>query len=312
MRAVLREPLVHFLLIGGLLLLARQPLEPWLFPETVEVSPQQQAALAHQWRSQTGRTPDEAEMQRLISQHVDEELLYREARRLGLHVHDPVVRARLVRNMRFVNQDSETGEDALIEAATQLGMLDSDLVVRRRLVQRMRHRLESQVEVTESAVRSYYEQHPEEFRQPDRYQLQHILYKTQRPGRPAEAVAHEALQALRENRPAPAGDPFLLTMQFSHISAGELDAQLGTAASSALANAKPGEWFGPVSSVFGQHLFMIEKIMAGNITPYAEVRSRIVAMLYATQEAAHVQQTLADLRSRYRIQVAPGVTGESA
>jgi hypothetical protein len=59
----------------------------------------------------------------------DQELLEREARRLGLGRDDSAVRRRLVRNLRFLGEGNAAGEEADYEEALALGLDRSDLVV---------------------------------------------------------------------------------------------------------------------------------------------------------------------------------------
>ena len=108
MRRWLRSPAVHFAILGGLVFAAES------------------------WRS-AGAAPAAAS----LAAPSDEELLEREARRLGLDRDDGGIRRRLVRNLRFLGQTKGSGERADYEEALALGLGDSDLVVRRRLVQRL-------------------------------------------------------------------------------------------------------------------------------------------------------------------------------
>ena len=79
-----------------------------------------------------------------IRAEVDDELLYRKAKRLGFDRDDPVVQRRLVQNMRFAGADPERDAASLYAEALDLGMHESDPVVRRRLVQRMRLAIEAE------------------------------------------------------------------------------------------------------------------------------------------------------------------------
>ena len=100
-KQLLREPLVHFLL-GGLVLYAMlawrgDPVDPT--SRAIDVSKEQQAQLALQFERTMQRPPTDAELDNLVSQYVREEVLYREAIRLGLDSDDAVVRKRLAQKM---------------------------------------------------------------------------------------------------------------------------------------------------------------------------------------------------------------------
>lgn len=100
-RKLLRDPLAHFLLAGaaiwGALALAGEPVDP--AERTITLSREQQAGLALGFERTIGRPPTDAELDAQIERWTREEVLYREAMRLGLDRSDPVVRRRLAAKM---------------------------------------------------------------------------------------------------------------------------------------------------------------------------------------------------------------------
>ena len=104
LRALLKEPLVHFLVLGGLIFAwsawRGEPVDP--AERTIEVDREQQALIALDFERTMQRPPTDAELDGLIGRWVREEVLYREALRLGLDSGDPVVRRRLAKKMDFL------------------------------------------------------------------------------------------------------------------------------------------------------------------------------------------------------------------
>ena len=100
-RKALRDPLAHFLIAGaalwGLLAVAGDPVDP--ADRTITLTREQQAALSLQFERTMRRPPTDAELDAQIEQWAREEVLYREALRLGLDEGDPVVRRRLATKM---------------------------------------------------------------------------------------------------------------------------------------------------------------------------------------------------------------------
>lgn len=97
-----REPLVHFLGAGLVLFAALTwssggAVDPG--SRTIDVNRETQAQLALQFERTMGRAPTDAELDAAIDQHVRDEVLYREALRLGLDQDDAIVRRRLVAKM---------------------------------------------------------------------------------------------------------------------------------------------------------------------------------------------------------------------
>ncbi|WP_417321569.1 peptidyl-prolyl cis-trans isomerase [Erythrobacter aureus] len=100
-RKLLRDPLTHFLLAGaaiwGVLALIGDPVDP--ASRTIELSRERQAGIALGFERMMGRPPTDAEMDAAIARWVREEVLYREALRLGIDQGDAVVRRRLATKM---------------------------------------------------------------------------------------------------------------------------------------------------------------------------------------------------------------------
>ncbi|WP_108792101.1 peptidyl-prolyl cis-trans isomerase [Erythrobacter sp. Alg231-14] len=96
-----KEPLVHFLVLGGIVYLALtwggEPIDP--SSRVIEVGKAEQAQLSLRFESLMGRAPTDAELDARIEQFVRDEVLYREALRLGLDQNDAVVRQRMVSKM---------------------------------------------------------------------------------------------------------------------------------------------------------------------------------------------------------------------
>ena len=99
-----REPLVHFLVAGALIFAwsawRGEPVDP--ADRTIEVGREQQALIALDFERTMQRPPTDAELDGLVERWVREEVLYREALRLGLDSGDPVVRRRLAKKMDFL------------------------------------------------------------------------------------------------------------------------------------------------------------------------------------------------------------------
>jgi peptidyl-prolyl cis-trans isomerase C len=95
----LREPLVAFLLLGGLLFATHALVERSRAP-TVRLSADTSAALQANFAAVAGRPPDAAEIARLEHEYIVDEVLLHEAVERGLHLSSGAVRSRLVEDMR--------------------------------------------------------------------------------------------------------------------------------------------------------------------------------------------------------------------
>jgi hypothetical protein len=276
----LRAPLLHFLAAGGALFAAERAWPPGAPPDrVVDVSRPEVERLAAEARRELGREPRPDELEGRISAHVDDELLLREARALGWHRSDPVVRMRLVQNLRFLSPEgAEPEPEELLERAYALGMDRSDVVVRRRLVERMR------LAIAAAAAPA----------PPPDAELEAIL-------------AHEPEQA------ALRGDPFLWPARLPLSSERALAARLGPGFAAAAVRLEPERWSGPIASSYGLHLVWVHRRLPGRLPPLAEVRDEVVARWREQREAEALAQALSVLRREVEVRVAaspePGAPG---
>src|SRR4051812_27721539 len=151
MRGLARRPVLHFLVLGGILYLLRaglgpppprpaaaatpssHPAElavPAADPPLVTISALQVERLRGAWKRSRRRLPSAAEEARLIERLAAEEMLYREALARGLDRAQPV-RQRLIQNMRFLRIDESGGGGDLYAQAVEIGFDRTDPVVRR-------------------------------------------------------------------------------------------------------------------------------------------------------------------------------------
>ena len=118
-RRLLREPLVHFLLAGlaifAVLSWRVAPDDP--ASRQIHLTRDDQARLSVGFAEVMGRPPTAAELDALLARWVRDEVLYREALRLGLDEGDAVIRKRLAQKMDMIAAsaaDAETpGEETL-------------------------------------------------------------------------------------------------------------------------------------------------------------------------------------------------------
>lgn len=96
-----REPLVHFTVLGAVLYIALTwggtPPDP--SSRVIKVGAAEEEKIAESWTLTMGRAPTDAELDMAVDAYVREEVLYREALRLGFDESDAIVRRRLVSKM---------------------------------------------------------------------------------------------------------------------------------------------------------------------------------------------------------------------
>ena len=259
----LRRPLVHFVLLG-LALYAAQAV--WLrrdgrSPAPVIVDAATLGVLTHDWTRSTGRAPTDAEVDRLVQDHVDQELLLRAALARGLHRTDGVVTRRLIQNQRFVEAtgNGPGATDAeLLERAYALGLERTDLVVRRRLIERMRQIIWAAA--PGPAMPAPVAPSPSE----PLLRVSHVFVSRDRHGAELDAAARRVRAELTGRRLEPddpevaaLGDPLLLPRDLPPSTPSRLAARFGTGFAQAVSELPTGLWSQPIPSSYGLHLVWV-------------------------------------------------------
>jgi hypothetical protein len=246
MRKLLREPLLHFLVLGVLLFAVYSFLSTGGEPEQgrIVVTEGQVASLATTFARTWQRMPTQEELQGLVDGYVREEVLYREGLLLGLDRDDPVIRRRVVQKLQFIEEGS------------------------------------SETEPTEADLQAYFESHRADFELQPRYTFRQVFLD---PGRRGAAVTTDAERLLAEltsdssQEPdiAALGDPTLLPLSFDDALASEVSRVLGAEFAEGLATLVVGPWQGPLRSTFGWHLVQLSARQDAAIPELAEVRAEV-------------------------------------
>jgi hypothetical protein len=260
--AVLREPLLHFLLLGAaifaLFALVGDDTAPT--PATrIEVSEADVTRLAGQFEARWGRPPSAEESAALVDGFVREEILVREARALGLDRGDAAVRQRLAQKMQFF---AESGAEA--DAPS-----DADL-------------------------QAHMEAHRERFQRQAAVAFEQVFL-----GADARAAA-EALAALRGGRPPEApGAPGRLPPAFPLAPESVIDGTFGAGFFARVAALEPGVWAGPVPSAFGLHAVRLVAFEPAELPPLEAIREMVARDWRAQRRAEMAEERFEALAARY-------------
>ena len=116
----LREPLVHFLLIGALLFavyeVAGKTTNQAASDRKITVSAKKISQLTQGFLLDNGHPATDADVQRLIDGYIREEILVRQAVAEGLDHDDSIVRRRLAQRMEFTTPEPAPPKDADLQS----------------------------------------------------------------------------------------------------------------------------------------------------------------------------------------------------
>jgi len=279
---LLREPLVHFLLLGAALFLVFNIVGDSEESRTdrIVVSAGQVAQLTEAFKRTWQRLPTQPELDGLIEDHVREEVYYREAMAMGLDRDDMIVRRRMRQKLEFVTDD-----------------------------------LVAAIAPTEEQLETYFAEHPDEFRVPSRVSFQQIYFS---PDRRGEQAAHDAESLLATLSaagstidPTGAGDALMLPGDFDNIFENDVARHFGTDFASALVDVPVGRWSGPVESAYGLHLVLIRERRPGVLPALEKVRDRVEREWEAARRKEATEAFYESLRGRYEVSVERPVAGET-
>lgn len=321
-RRFLTAPALHFLLIGGLLFLWRQDAPSTAIPDldvaapVIVIAAEKLLDLRESFARTAGRDADAGEEQALLRDHVDQEILYREALARGLDRGDRSVRWRLIQKMKFLEDGEDDDDEALYREALALGLDRDDLIIRRLLIEKMRLLLQlgaGRERPSDAILQEFYAGVAEDYRQPARVSLWHVFLSSDRRGDALESDAADLLERLRSEAPSPQqaialADVFPLGHRLRANSESNLGKLLGPGfASEAIAFA-PGKWHGPARSAYGLHLVWVDDRRESSLPDLDAVRGQVRQRYLAQVRETELARQMERLRERYVVRVA----GEAA
>jgi len=269
---LLKEPLLHFLLIGaGLFFLFSQVSDPVVGRvDRIVITGDDIDAMTTLWSRRWQRPPTAAELHGLIESRIREEVLYREAGILGLEKNDTIVRRRMAQKMEFLLAD-----------------------------------LEPQAESTEQALQAFLEENTERFQEPARYSFMHVFLSRDQRGEQLDEDARRVLGELRDPgrnaNPLELGDPFMQGRQMVAQSRREVEGILGRDFAQALTKLPIAQWQGPIKSAYGVHLVYVHERTEPRMPALAEIRERVQSELTAERRRQANEAIFQRLRERYEI-----------
>lgn len=272
--ALAREPLVHFLLAGAVLFGGYSWLNPVArdAPEPIRIGEGEARWVRETFSSQWRRDPTPDEMSGLLTTLLDEELLAREARALGLDQHDTVLRRRLAQKLGF-----------LVEDTARL------------------------VEPHEDELRRFYTEQIERYRNAPRISFRHAFFSPARRADPAGAAdaARTVLSSADGDAGStvgdPVGDPLALDEAFTDMDLQGLSSLFGPDFARSVFALPVGAWSGPIRSAYGTHLVLVSSRSQGEARPFEDVRGAVAEVWYAARQRALKADYLASLRTKYGV-----------
>jgi hypothetical protein len=271
-RRLVREPLVHFLLLGGMLFGAW-----YLFNDQPQVSDSnrivideaQMASLAATFQRTWLRPPTHEELLGLVQDRIKEEILYREALALGLDRDDQVIRRRLRQKMEFVSTDLTEPEPP-----------------------------------TEAELQAYLDANMDRFRTSERHGFTQVYLREDEQERATVLMRRLAGHPPSELEPETSGDASLLPGAMQQADQAEIGRVFGKGFAEALTSAPLEQWSGPYTSPYGLHLVYVSEHLPARKPILGEVRKAVEREWLAERARDANERFYRALRDRYTVEVA--------
>ena len=275
MTKILKEPLLHFLILGTVLFAVYE----WGAAgraanvsqiEEIVITEGRIYSLTQKFEKVWMRPPTEQELEGLIEGHIREDILYREALAMGLDRDDVIVRRRMRQKIEFLSED-----------IAKLEVPDED------------------------ALKAFLVTHPEKFRNSTRYSFRQVYLNANDRGQSVKAHAQDILAKLRkqDGNAVNAGDRFMIKHSFKNETDREIERTLGSQFLKSLCETPQGSWQGPIVSGFGLHLVHISERIDGEVPELPEIRDIVMLEWTAVKRKETNEAFYQMLRDRYKVTV---------
>ncbi len=274
MKKLLKDPLLHFLLIGALLFLVFQFIKS---PTGIEENrivitrgdiEALQANFIRTWQ----RQPTEDELSSLVEDKVRDEMAYREAVAMGLDQDDSVIRRRLRMKMELLVED-----------------------------------IAGLSPPTDEELAAFLEEQKDSFRQEPQVSFKQVFLNIDKRGAGVDEDARNMLAQLTAAGPGADpesfGDPNMLPKEYPLYHSSDVERLFGESFARDLLQVEPGKWTGPVRSSYGLHLVYVGERIEGRDPELAEVRKEVEREWTAKRRRELKEETYKKLRQRYMVTI---------
>jgi hypothetical protein len=269
LRKLLREPLLHFLILGLALFLLFNVVSGGRggADRRIVVNDATVAAIVQRHQSVWRRPPTPVELRGLIDAQVREEILFREGVAMGLDRDDPVIRRRVQQKLEVLTEES-AGRPA----------------------------------PTEAELDEYLRRHGERYARPTVVGFDQVMFDPVRHGTGLDAVLTAALARLRAGaEPDTIGDRSLLPATAAAVAVDRLAREFGEEFARSVGALPVGDWSGPVASGYGVHLVRVTSRTPGRPATLDEARAAVERDWESDRRAQAKADYFEKLRLKYDV-----------
>ena len=263
---MVREPLLHFLLIGLALFLWYGRVAPdGTDASRIVVTQAQVDVLARQFEATWSRPPTPAELRGLVDTYVTDEMLFREGRELGLGEDDAVIKRRIRQKYQVMSEELLATEPP-----------------------------------SDEELAKYLERHADRFRSAGTMTFEQVIVADVGAG--AEREVERARKALEDGAdPINVGRPTMLPSREDAAALDLVARDFGQEFVRQLEQVPLGQWHGPVQSPFGTHVVRVTQRTPGALPALDDIRVAVTREWERERRERALEANLAELRRKYPV-----------
>jgi hypothetical protein len=268
MNRLLREPLLHFLLIGIALFVGYERLaSPDLTGKRIVVNDAMVQQMAREHEARWTRKPNEQELAGLIESYVRDEILYREGLALGLDRDDTLIKRRVRQKFEVIAE----------EEGAQRTPSDADLI-------------------------TYMSDNAARFLLPGRVSFEQVFFgDVQAPAVAERAITAARVALARGSEPSRLGQTSLLPGRVENGAQDMVARDFGAAFARQVETAPLGQWSGLVQSSFGAHLVRVSARTPASLPELDAVRLIVAREWESERRASARSDHYRKLRGNYAV-----------
>jgi len=272
---IVKEPLFQFIVIGAIVFAFYSFIKGSYVDENyaIQITKSEVEAMIDKWMAQMKRPPAREEIDIFLEDYVQREILFREAKAMGLDKNDMVVKNRMLQKIDFLTND-------LLVAANP----------------------------TDAEALKYFNDSLEKYTIPGKIDFIHIFFNLDK--RTFDDAKQSALKVKKSlnnfsmvpNNYFENGDLFILPYEFFNLSKDDVSNKFGQSElSEEIFSLEEKKWSGPFVSSYGMHLVYISNKKSSTTLQFEDVKSDIEDELIKIKRREAKKRLISELKKKYVI-----------
>ena len=262
----MNKRILLFFLVGFAIYLAETFFNSDNLDNDIYISDQKINNLILSWNSQVGRNPNADELINLINNLIEEEILFREALKLGLDKDDEIIRRRLAQKIIFLKRDPDLYNPS-----------DKELM-------------------------TFFDLNRKNYIPEDLYTFEHYFFGDDAS---AKNKAQVSMSNLLLGQSFDEGIAFYSGSSFSRYTIKKIEEIFGIEFSKSLATLETNQWQGPIISPFGYHNVKVTSIEKFLLPNFNEVKDLVLADYIEENLDLALKEFLDQIKNQYSVAISP-------